>query len=373
MRICLFTPVFLPAVGGAEVVTSALARQFTAKGHHTVVLARGRPAQLDEPYPVEWFPEPILPRWRPERVGKALLRAHKRHHFDIVACNYAQPTGYAALRAQSTHRLPVVVISHGGDLYHSAKHRRLPHLWRRTVETYLGADGLITISPYIETLIREINPSPPMLELIPNGVDVLEMRQPADRPSDFTDDRPFALCLGNLNPMKGFDDAVAAFGIAHERIEDLALVIVGKGPSEPRLRQLVQMFHLDGRIHFVGQRTGSDKRWFMQNCRFGLMPSIEEGHPIVGLEFLAAGRPVICSTNAAFDGMYDHGINALRVAPNDPEALAQALIQIQQANLPDMGAESAKRAERYEWSAAADHYLKFFDQVRASYGASSNA
>ncbi len=51
------------------------------------------------------------------------------------------------------------------------------------------------------------------------------------------------------------------------------------------------------------------------------MPSHEEGHPLVALEFLAAGKPLICTDNPSFDGMYDHGagpwIDGISIHPYD--------------------------------------------------------
>ncbi len=363
MRIGLFTPTFLPTVGGTEFVTDRLAREFHSKEHFTLVLALGAPQALEVPYPVEWFSKPFLSRWFPERFGHALRHAHRRHPFDLFACNYAHPTGYAALRLGCRLQVPVVIVSHGGDLYRSSNDRRRPHVWRRTCHAYRHADGLIAISPYIEELIREIQPIPHRLECIPNGIDTEDIVQPAERPSDFTDARPFILCLGNLGPMKGFDDAIAAYALARDRLRPTTLVVVGDGKLARMLKDQAVAAGLGRDVLFMGQRTGNDKRWFLQHCMFGLMPSIEEGHPIVGLEFLAAGRPLICSLNRAFDGMYTEGRNAFRVPAKDVRALAAALLNMHSADIEAMGRESRRRASTYAWPAIADRYLAFFEEV----------
>src|SRR5688572_5880662 len=155
LRICIFTPNFLPGVGGTEVVTDQLARQFHAMGHHVVVLAlaRGDTASVRVPYRVEWYRKPILPRLFPERVGKHLATLHAREKFDVFLCNYGVPTGYAAVKLSERMKVPTVIVSHGGDLYRSSKDRRRPHLWKRTLHAYRHADGLIAISAYTEELI----------------------------------------------------------------------------------------------------------------------------------------------------------------------------------------------------------------------------
>ncbi|MCE9589035.1 MAG: glycosyltransferase family 4 protein [Planctomycetes bacterium] len=363
MRICLFTPNFLPGVGGTEYVTDALARQFHAMGQHVVVLAVGDPVPLDLPYPVEWAPRPLFPRLFPERAGTHLKKLHEREHFDVFCCNYAHPTGYAAVRLTERTGVPTVIVSHGGDLYRSSRDRQRPHLWKRTLYAYNHAQGLIAISPYIEDLIREVNPNPRHMERIPNGIDLAEYAKPAERPADFTDTRPFALCLGNLGPMKGFADAIAAYAQTRGRLRDMALVIVGNGPLEDILRAQVRGLGLETDVLFMGRRTGGDKRWFLQNCLYGLMPSIEEGHPIVGLELLASGKPVICSTNAAFDGMYEEGVNALRVPAQQPDLLAQAMMKMAGSDLGAMANASRGREGDYDWSSISRRYLGFLERV----------
>ena len=365
MRICLFTPNFLPSVGGTELAVDAMARGFHRRGEHVVVLAQGRPASLEVPYPVEWYARPPWPRAFPERVGATLARLHQRERFDLFVTKYAHPTGYAALRLGRRVGVPTVVISQGGDLYRSSRDRQRPHLWKRTLHTYRNADGLVAISPYVEQLIREINPQPRLLESIPNGVDVEAINEPAARPADFALERPFCMCLGNLGPMKGFDDAIRGYAQAREQLGPMAMVIVGDGPLESALGQRAQELKLDRDVVFAGRRVGNDKRWFLQNCQFGVAPSLEEGHALVGLEFLAAGKALLCTTNASFDGTCQHAVNGMRIEPGDVGAIGEALIGLAKADLEAMGAASRRIAQQFEWSRVVDRYLAFFRSVLA--------
>ena len=115
---------------------------------------------------------------------------------------------------------------------------------------------------------------------IPNGVDPAALRAPSTRPADLPfGDAPFLLALGNLTVYKGFDDAIDAIAMQVQQLGDTHLVIVGQGKMQPVLEAKIRQHGLAGRVHLLGQRTGGDKRWLMQHCRFGLMPSIEEGHP----------------------------------------------------------------------------------------------
>ncbi len=360
MQIAYFTPVFLPDVGGAEYVTDALAREFVKAGHGVHVLARGKRdrAYLGLPYPVTGYPKMRWPHVYPERVVRHLRRLHARERFDVFLANYGRPTGIAAVRLTAQVGVPTVIVSHGGDLYRESEDRGRPHVFRRTVEAYREADAAIAISPHVEALIREVRPADRPLVCIPNGVDAAAMNAPAARPADFTEGRPFLLCLGNLTEFKGFDDAVDAFALARPALGDVALVIVGRGKMRPVIERKIAGHRLERHVHLLGQRTGDSKRWLMQHCRYGLMPSIEEGHPIVGLEFMAVGKPVVCSTNPSFNEMFIDGENSLRVPAREPAALAEAMRRMESMDLDAMGAVSRKRCGAFEWSVIAARYLE---------------
>ena len=367
MRICLFTPNFPPQVGGTETVSVALADQFHRQGNHVVVLAYAKHPVDDFgwPYEVVRYHKTWPPRWRPERIGRHLNRLHRVHHFDVFLANYGVPCGYAAIRVGRRYRVPTVLVSHGGDLHRSSRDRGRPHIWHRTCLAYQQADGLIAISTYLEKLIREINPHPKRLVNIPNGIDIDDLNRPASRPDDFPNPHPFILFLGNLRPVKGVDDVLDAFAQVDFLDRPIHLVFVGDGKLRPTLEQRVFEMSLSDRVHFVGQRFGEDKRWFLQNCKYGLMPSLEEGHPLVAMEFLAVGKPVICSNSPAFDGMLEDWLDALRVPPRRSEFLAESIRRLERLDTAALNERFRVRVQDSDWAAIAQRYLAFMDRVIA--------
>lgn len=372
MRICIFTSDFLPGVGGSEIFIDGLARRLHARGHHVVVLAKGRPQTLDVPYPVRWFRMPPMQRWFPERIAGHLLRLHREHRFDVFLTNYAHPTGYAALRAGRRVGVPTVVASQGGDVYTASPHRRHPHIWRRTIHTYRHAQGLIFISPYIEGLVRDFaGHALPPIARIPNAVDAAAVREPAQRPADFPDHGPFALCLANLRPEKRIVDILDALALGPEVCGEVPVVIVGKGRAQDELHARAAALNLGPRVQFVGERTGNDKRWFLQNCLYGLIPSAEEGHPLVALELLAAGKPIIASEISAFDGVVEPGVNGLRVPVGQPRPLAHAMASLHASDLAAMGEASRGRSAAYDWDAIVEAYLAFLDATLQAHAAAT--
>ncbi len=374
LRICYFSPVFLPDVGGAEYVTAELARGFHHAGHHVHVLTRGKPVPLNEPYRVTWYPKMRWPHWRPERVIKHLRQLHVQEAFDVFLVNYGRPTGIAAVRLSAQTGIPTVLVSHGGDLYRDGEDRRRPHVFARTQEAYQRADTCVAISPYLRTLIQEIRGDTLPTADIPNGIHADPFTQPATQPTQRPESlpknmaltTPFALCLGNLTRYQGFDDAIKAFAQRGPAAQHLHLHVVGTGEMKTQLNALVAQHKIKDRVHFWGRLTGNDKHWLMQHCQFGLMPSTEEGHPIVGLELLAAGRPLICSTNGAFDALVEHGVNGWRVPARDVDSLAQAIThaaQLTHTQSKSMSVACQTKVKTFAWPHIVQRYLDLLQQV----------
>jgi glycosyltransferase involved in cell wall biosynthesis len=126
------------------------------------------------------------------------------------------------------------------------------------------------------------------------------------------------LVLARLVPIKGVDVAIAAMREVRGR-----LVIAGDGPERARLAALAAG---DPKISFVGEVDAARRDQLLCEATTVVIPSRvlpngrSEGTPLVALEALAAGIPVIASR---VGGLIELPITT--VAPEDPHALADAI------------------------------------------------
>ena len=115
MNICLLTPSFLPSVGGMEVVVDKLARNFVARGHECVVIAKSpRPGEgpvPELPYPVVHHARTRSAVWFLGPMRRAVLAEHARRGFDVIHAHMAYPTGYVAWQAGRRAGVPVVPLA----------------------------------------------------------------------------------------------------------------------------------------------------------------------------------------------------------------------------------------------------------------------
>lgn len=127
------------------------------------------------------------------------------------------------------------------------------------------------------------------MEVVPNGVDI-ETRVP--RPSGPARaelglvEAPTVVCVGRLAEQKGQDLLLAAWPAVRAAVPDARLVLVGDGPLRPALEHAAP-----AAVHFAGARSDVDT-WFAA-ADVVAMPSRWDSAPLVPLEAMAAGRPVV--------------------------------------------------------------------------------
>jgi glycosyltransferase involved in cell wall biosynthesis len=117
--------------------------------------------------------------------------------------------------------------------------------------------------------------------------------------TDAQSSAPELLFVGRLLDHKHADLAVEATRILVDRGFDVRLGIVGVGPEEDRLRQLVTELGLDQRVTFYLSLSSQTDLWsLVRGSRVLLAPSIREGFGLVVAESLALGTPVVCVLHA---------------------------------------------------------------------------
>ena len=112
----------------------------------------------------------------------------------------------------------------------------------------------------------------------------------------------------------------------------------------------IQENHLEDKIEFVGRILGGEKEKFLVDTDIFVFPSWCEGHPIVVIEAMAAGCPVISTKNVgAIPETVINGETGILVEKKNPEAVAEAIINL--IEHPElrirMGMAGRKRYEQY--------------------------
>jgi glycosyltransferase involved in cell wall biosynthesis len=287
--------------GGAERIVLTLARGAQDAGHEVAVVAA--PGPLADELNAERFDLPFVRRrpWRVPGAASAVRKAVREWRPDLV---HAHNPGIAvAVRFGS--RTPGLVSVHGvpeADWPAAVRALRLSRL------------PAVACGPGVEAALAEHSLEP--LATIPNAVG------PAPPPTALGHDGLVVLSVGRLVESKNHQLVIRALA----GLPDTVLEIAGDGSLREELERVAERAGVSDRVRFLGERP--DARALMGAADAVVLASRAEGLPLVALEALASGTPLVATAVRGLRELLTDGENALLVPPEDPDALAAALRRV---------------------------------------------
>jgi glycosyltransferase involved in cell wall biosynthesis len=200
-----------------------------------------------------------------------------------------------------------------------------------------------------------------------NGISEEDLRQ--DRTPRREDNSFRVLTAGRLHRLKGFDLAVRAFDRFAKEIPEAVLEIVGEGPEEGRLKNLVQTLSTRDRIRFLPWLPRKALIGRMRQSDLFLFPSFRDGGGAVVVEAMASGVPVICLDTGG-PGFHVQEAWGIKVAPLSPDHVISEMgkavhrLYTDKELREEMGRAARDRAEAYYvWDRLGEEMLGIYDKV----------
>jgi glycosyltransferase involved in cell wall biosynthesis len=132
--------------------------------------------------------------------------------------------------------------------------------------------------------------------------------------------------VGRLGAQKSPLDFVRMAAMVHAEAADVHFVWAGSGPLAEAVRKLSEELGVAHVCHFIGEHKDIPSLLGMLDCF--VLPSLWEGFPIVLLEAMAAGAPVIATDIPGNDEAVTCGENGWLVPPADPAAMAAKVLDL---------------------------------------------
>jgi glycosyltransferase involved in cell wall biosynthesis len=242
---------------------------------------------------------------------------------DHVHCHFAN---HPALAGWLVHRLvgiPYSFTAHGSDL----------HVDRTMLPTKVAeAAFVVTISRDNQALI-ETTAGPRAsgkVDVIHCGVDPA-----AFSPVERSTQGPLRIvAVGTLHEVKGQAHLIDACKLLVERGVDVTCRFIGDGPDRDALTARIAEHGLAGSVTLAGRMTSDAVAAELAGVDVLAAPSVptrggkREGIPIVLMEAMAAGLPVVASRLSGIPELVTDGVDGLLVPPGDAVALADALARL---------------------------------------------
>lgn len=153
------------------------------------------------------------------------------------------------------------------------------------------------------------------------GVDQLFLNQ---APQAFPQTRQL-VCVGRLSEQKGHLLLVEAASRLATAGFDFKLVFVGDGPLRPQIEALIAQLGLDQHIEITGWASNAAVQQHLLDAQVMVLPSFAEGLPVVIMEALALGRPVISTYVAGIPELVEPGVCGWLVPPGSVDRLTEAI------------------------------------------------
>jgi glycosyltransferase involved in cell wall biosynthesis len=320
-------------VGGLEKVAISLIRRLKEFGHdpHLICLngagkmidQAGLPRDrtlIHEKKPVPMFGLSVDPS-----LVLAIRRFCTERRLQILHAHNLGPLVYAGLAARTLWDRPKVVYSEHNQIY-SAK----PGVRRRFAYYIRLADHVVAVSGDLKReLIERVGTRRPV-EVIHNGIERMPF-DPAARAKVRAALKVEAadILIGTvavLSRQKGISHLLEAIPKVSGLLPRARFVIVGDGPLRGSLMQQAEDQGLTDRVIFTGYRNDIPR--LMEAFDVYAQPSLWEGLPLVLIEALRAGKPIVATRVGGNPEVVEHARNGLLVEPGDSDALADALVRV---------------------------------------------
>lgn len=152
----------------------------------------------------------------------------------------------------------------------------------------------------------------------------LEESALSQAPTPVPDNRRI-VCVGRLCVEKGQDTLVEAVAELLHRGVPATLELVGDGPLRPRIESLIRTHGLSQHVVLSGLATSAQVFEKLRNARLMALPSTSEGLPVVLMEALALGRPVVTTYVAGIPELIRDGEEGFLIPSGDVHSLVDAL------------------------------------------------
>jgi glycosyltransferase involved in cell wall biosynthesis len=208
---------------------------------------------------------------------------------------------------------------------------------------------------------RTYRVDPDAIAVVPNGVGPEFTPAPASDNGDGDGDgmRPLrVLYVGRLSQQKALPRLVQALAVMRQPVQ---AVLVGEGDARSTIEELLREYSLTN-VCLAGARHGTDLVDSYRWADVFVLPSDKEGMPLVVLEAMASGLPVVATDVVGTRELLgDAGV----LVPPDPDAIAQALdrVAVDAPLRAELSARGLAAARHYTWERLAHRLESLYEEA----------
>lgn len=294
-----------------------------------------------------------------------------RKKIDIIHAHWIIPQGIIAVIINKIFGTPYIITVHGADIFGFQNVIIL-----RLKKYILGNAQKITVVSHAikNEIIQKINPKL-CVEVLPMGVDPKKFNPSHFDKSikdEFQISGPLLLFVGRLVEKKGVSYLIQALSQIVKSFPGVKLLIIGNGPLESELKQLVINLNLQKFIFFLGPIQNKDLPKYYATSDIFIGPSIKtsEGDTEgLGLTFVEASFSGCIPIGSNIGGIPDVIINnesGLLINEKDSEKIADSVISLLKNKSAMMKIRRKSRiltVKKFDWKIISEQYRQTYSEI----------
>jgi glycosyltransferase involved in cell wall biosynthesis len=380
-RLCIVTHTFLPHVGGIERVVYEQSKRLLQRNYEPIVVTN----RIDTPkhYVVDGINVECyeslntgfrlgIPYSIPTVTSLEIFLKAVKSSKIVHAHGHPYLTSLIAAKLAKRYSKPFVLTQHNTFIEYDSIFDNIERLNDLAVgkETLKEADKIIAVSNATKNYVLSLGAKPEKVKVLRNGVDLVRFRPLAGKREEMrrklgiSQNSIVVLTVRRLVYKNGIDTLIESANIAVKKNPKIVFLVVGKGPDLNKVQMKINQLGIENNFRPTGFVTDEDLPFYYNAADFFALPSKSgEGLPLVALEAMACGLPVIATNVGGISEilMEDYG---KIVPPNQPELLAKAILEFSNIDLSSRKLEiRAVMEEKYSWDKNVETLVEIYEEL----------
>jgi glycosyltransferase involved in cell wall biosynthesis len=381
MRICLISDAYYPSIGGIETCIQAISEQFANAGNKVFILTHYPLKDKERLVPDNLHPDIEIIRIKAKAISlygsdpviDPFVTSKVYHVLKDLNCDIAHGQGlfsllvFSGLKVAKSLGIPTV-ITEQSSINQIKLLSPITRIYTSIIPYYIESicDAMTGVS---KPCINQIRPLKIPTYIVGNGADSRfdifsdEKKKEIRLNLGFSSDNVVIGFFGRLVKRKGIIQLLDMLPEIEKRVPNIKLLIIGGGPLESYVKNCISKSK-EGTIVYLGKKKAEEMPEYFQAIDIFAFPTYGEGLPIVVLEALSSGVPVVAFPSAGIPEVITSGREGFLVKSND-ECLEKIVFL---ANNKGIREEMGRRGnslinKKFRWKHISEELLEIYKKL----------
>ena len=299
----------------------------------------------------------------------------RKHKFDVIHAHWLLPNGFMSAVVNRLLKIPYVITLHGSDIFISKQNFIFKNMAKWTLK---HAAMVTSVTPVFLPELAALGVPEEKRCMIPNGVTPSVFSTPSQKritklreTLSIPENDLVVFALGRIVLKKGFNVLIQALPYVREKIQDVRIIVGGDGTDLPRLKTLAEETGVSDIVHFPGTINRTDVPVYFYLSDLFVLPAVfdpkgnVDGCPIVILEAMACGKPVVSSNISGIPIVVKDGETGILVDEKNVNGLATAIISLLEnpKKREQFGRAAQQRIQQeLTWTKTVEQFISIYQQ-----------